>query len=131
MAVALQFVGTTEQNNSKGLIFKATFTGDYGTAGVGDLLNLTPSQNNGTDGGVTDPGFDYDEILEQPPTIYGVLNEALGGSYVNILPNAAPTLKNFGLQMYEPGGAEKGTGVAYSAPELAGSVLLVFYVPLQ
>lgn len=131
MAVALAYAGSTEQNNTKGLIFDATFTGNYGTNGVGDLLNLTPSQNNGTDGGITDPKFSYFEILGQPPTDYGVLNQDLGGSYVAIHPNAAPTLKNFGLLMYEPGGAEKATNAAYTAAELAGKVKLVFWVPLQ
>lgn len=129
--IALAFAGSVEFNNSKGLIFDATFTGNYGVNGVGDLLNLTPSQNNGADGGVTDPTGTYDYILDQVPTNYGVLNEDIGGSYVAVHPNAAPSLTNFGLIMYEPGGTEKVSAVAYTAPELAGKVKLVFFVPLQ
>lgn len=122
MAVALTFLGYTEQNNPKGLAFKAKFTGNYGANGVGDLLDLTA---------ISDPNFKYDQPIQEPPTIYGVLNDNLGGSYTNILPNAAPSLTNFGLQMYEPGGAEKATNAAYTAPELAGDVTLVFWLPLQ
>lgn len=131
MSVSLAYQGETERNNTKGLIFKATLTGNYGVNGVGDLLNLTPSQNNGTDGGITDPQFAYNLILDQVPSEYGVLNENVGGSYVAIKPNANPTLKNFGLQVFEPGGAEKATNAAYTAAELAGSLLLVFFVPAQ
>ena len=129
--INLAYVGSIEYNNSKGLIFDATFVGNYGVNGVGDLLNLTPSQNGGADGGITDPFGAYDLIIDQPPSNFGVLNEALGGSYVALLPNAVPTLTNLGMQMYEPGGAEKATNAAYTAAELAGKVKLVFFVPLQ
>lgn len=131
MAVKLAFQESIDHNNSKGLVFKATFSGNYGVNGVGDLLNLTPTQNGGTDGGITDPFDAYNQPIQQPPIIYGVLNENIGGSYTNINPNAAPSLTNFGLKMFEPGGAEKATNAAYTAAELAGSVLLVFWIPLQ
>ncbi len=130
MAVQLTFRGEIEFNNSKGLIFDATFTGTYGVNGAGDLLNLAPSQVAG-DGGVLDPQFAYNQPIEQPPNNYGVLNENIGGSYTGIKPNAVPTLQNFGLQMFEPGGAEKATNAAYTAAELAGRVKLVFFIPLQ
>jgi len=131
MSVKLQYLGETEFNNNKGFVLQATFTGNYGVNGVGDLLNLTPSQNQGTDGGITDPKDAYNHFLQQPPTLYGVLNADIGGSYVCIHPNAVPTLKNFGLIMYEPGGAEKATNAAYTAAELAGSVQLFFAIPAQ
>ena len=131
MAVALAFAGSIDFNNAKGLMFNATFTGNYGVNGVGDLMNLNPSQNGGADGGVTDPLGGYNLPITFPPSDFGVLNEALGGSYVVILPNANPSLTNFGLQMFEPGGAEKATNAAYTAAELAGTVKLVFFVPLQ
>jgi hypothetical protein len=127
--IKLAYAGETEFNNTKGLIFNATFFGNYGVAGAGDLLNLTPSQNNGADGGVTDPNFSYNEILNQPPTNFAILNEDIGGSYVALHPNAVPTLKNLGLIMYEPGGTEKTTAAAYTAGELAGTVKLVVYLP--
>jgi hypothetical protein len=131
MAVKLAYQSEFQYANTKGIIFKATFTGNYGTNGVGDLLNLTPSQNGGADGGVTDPNSSYYLILEQPPSEYGVLNENLGGSYVAVNPNAKPSLTNFGLLMYEPGGTEKATAAAYTAAELAGVVFLIFFVPAQ
>jgi hypothetical protein len=131
MAVKLQFLADSERNNTKGIIVKATFVGNYGVNGVGDLLNLSPSQNNGADGGITDPKAAYNEILAFPPGEFAILNEDLGGSYVALHPNANPTLTNLGLLMYEPGGAEKATAAAYTAAELAGSVLLEFYVPAQ
>ena len=123
--IKLSYAGEVEYNNNKFMVLKATFVGTYGTAGVGDLLNLTPSQNNGTDGGITDPSLSYDHILEQPPTLYGVLNEDIGGSYVACHANAVPTLTNLGLIMYEPGGTEKTTAAVYTAGELAGSVFLL------
>lgn len=129
MSVKLQYLGELEYNNTKGIVLLATFVGNYGVNGVGDLLNLAPSQNNGVDGGITDPLEAYNAILEQPPTLYGPLNEDIGGSYVSVHPNAAPTLQNFGLKMYEPGGAEKNTGAAYTAAELAGTVQLFFAIP--
>ncbi len=132
MSVALQYAGEVEFNNTKGILFKGTLSGNYGAAqaaGVGDLLNLTPSQNNGADGGVTDPNFTYDEILEQPPGSIGILNAPLGGSYCAIQPNAAPSLNNFGLVVYEPGGTEKAAGAAYTTAEKAGFVLIIAFIP--
>lgn len=128
MSINLAYGGELEYNNAKCIVLNATFVGNYGTAGVGDLLNLTPTQAPG-DGGITDPNFAYNNILELPPGIYGILNEDIGGSYVAIHPNAKPTLKNFGLIMYEPGGSEKTTAAAYTAGELAGTVKLLFAIP--
>ncbi len=78
-----------------------------------------------------DPSGAYNNILQQPPAIYGPLNEDIGGSFVCIHPNAKPSLTNFGLIMYEPGGTEKATNAAYTASELAGSVKLLFAIPAQ
>lgn len=129
--IKLAYGGEIEYNNNKCFVLNATFVGTYGVAGAGDLLNLTPSQNNGADGGITDPGNAYYNILEQPPSIYGVLNEDIGGSYVAFHPNAKPTLTNLGLLMYEPGGSEKTTAAVYTAGELAGTVKLIFGIPAQ
>lgn len=124
MSVKATFLGTAEQNNSKGLLFKLTFTGNYGVNGTGDLLDLTPSA-------VLDPNLKYNLILDQPPEVIGVENANLGGSYIALKPNAAPSLSNLGVQMFEPGGAEKATGAAYTAAELAGDATIVVYLPLQ
>ena len=132
MAVKFAYKGEVQYANTKGIILKATVVGNYGVNGAGDLLNLLPSQNNGVDGGITDPSGKYDLIISNiPPTEFGVLNEDIGGAYVALHPNANPTLTNLGLLMYEPGGAEKATGAAYTAAELAGSCLLIFFVSGQ
>lgn len=131
MAVQLSYGGEVEYNNTKGLIFNAAFTGNYGTNGVGDLLNMAPYELTSNPTGVLDPNSTYNFILGIPPGDYGILNQNLGGSYCNIKPNAVPTLANFGLQMYEPGGTEKATGAAYTAAELAGSVKIIVFVPRQ
>ena len=131
MSVKLAYKGELQYANTKCIVLKATFVGNYGVNGVGDLLNLTPSQNGGADGGITDIGAEYNYILEQPPTIYGPLNEDIGGSYVAIHPNAVPSLTNFGLIMYEPGGGEKATNAAYTASELAGTVQILIGIPGQ
>jgi hypothetical protein len=124
MSVKATYAGEIERNNTKGLLFKLKFTGNYGANGVGDLLDLTP-------GNILDPTLSYNTILVEPPTNLGVLNEPLGGSYIALLPNANPTLQNLGVQMWEPAGAEKATNAAYTAAELAGFAEIVVFVPLQ
>jgi hypothetical protein len=131
MAVKLAFLSEAEQNNTKGLLFKATFEDNYGTEGVGDLLNLAPVEDDNPDG-VTDPTLSYNLILAQPPTVPpAVISQNLSGYQVQITPNAAPTLKNFGLRMFAPDGTELTTNEAYPAPVLAGDVTLEVFVPLQ
>lgn len=124
MAVKATYAGEIERNNTKGLLFKLKFTGNYGVNGVGDLLDLTP-------GAVADPLLAYNLILDLPPTNLAVLNEPLGGSYIALLPNANPTLQNLGVLVYSPAGAEKATNAAYTAGELAGFVEIAVFVPLQ
>jgi hypothetical protein len=102
--------------------------GDYGVNGVGDLLDLQ-AESAANPNGVADAGSAYNAILNAVPSIYGILNASLGGSYLCITPNAAPTLQNFGLQVFEPGGAEKATGAAYGAAELAGTFKLLVAIP--
>jgi hypothetical protein len=130
MAVKLAYQAETEYNNSKGIILRATFTGNYGIKTVGDLLNLNPTQNNGVDGGITDPKAAYNHILGLPPNQIEVLNTNIGGGSVAVIPNAVPTMTNFGLAMYEAG-VEKNSAAAYTAPELAGYVDLLVLIPLQ
>jgi hypothetical protein len=127
--IKLTYQSEVEYDNTKGIIFKGKLVGNYGVNGVGDLLNLTPSQNNGADGGITDPNASYNYILEQPPGEYGILNESLGGGYIQLTPNAVPSLTNLGAQVFEPSGAEKTTNAAYTAAELAGTFLLIVFVP--
>ncbi len=127
--VKLAYQSEIQYANTKFLILKATVVGNYGVNGVGDLLNLAPSQNNGADGGITDPLFVYNHVLELPPNEYGVLNEAFGGSYLALVPNAVPSLTNLGMIMYEPGGTEKGTNAAYTPAELAGFAFLLVGIP--
>lgn len=122
--VKATYAGEVERNNTKGLLFKLKFTGNYGVLGVGDLLDLSP-------GAILDPTLSYNLILNQPPSNLAVTNEPLGGSYIALLPNANPTLQNLGVQMWEPAGAEKATNAAYTAPELAGFAEIIVFVPLQ
>lgn len=125
------YQGETEQANTKGLLFKLAFSGLYGTLGVGDLVNLAPFELSANPNGVQDPKLKYNLLLVEPPSDIGIFSEQLGGSYTQPQPNAAPTLTNLGLRMYEPGGNEKATNAAYTAAELAGSVTLLVLVPLQ
>lgn len=130
--VIAAFLGSMEHNNAKILLFKLTFTGNYGVNGVGDLVNLAPYEQGSNPNGVTDPSGSYDQILSQPPTIPpGVFTDNLGGSWTNPNPNAAPTLYNLGIRMFEPGGAEKATNAAYTAAELAGYTIIQVAVPAQ
>jgi hypothetical protein len=129
MAVALAFLKQTEFNNPGAFLVRATLTGNYGTNGVGDLLNLAPYQVGTNPGGITDPNSTYDEILGTPTSAIGPFNTNLGGSTVAIKPGSPVTLTNVGLQVFEPGGAEKATGAAYTAAELAGYVDLIIEIP--
>lgn len=129
--IQLAYDGELDFNNTKGLLFKATFTGDYGVQGTGDLLNLTPTQNAGVDGGVTDPSLSYNEILAQPTTKIFVLNNNLGGYYSQVAPNAVPTLKNTGLRIFASEGSELATNAAYGAAITGGSVELLVLLPGQ
>lgn len=122
MSVKLTALGTNEASNPRTLLFKGKLSGNYGVNGVGDLINLKPSQNGGADGGITDPNFLYNAPIVTPPLSMRVVNDNIGGSYCAINPNAAPSLTNFGLLVYEPGGAEKATNAAYTAAELAGDI---------
>ena len=115
--VSLAFQHYTEYNNPAEFIVKATFSGNYGVQGVGDPLNLAVS-SAANPGGITDPSATYDEILSTPTSDVGVDSENLAGSYCQVKPPAAGTaltLQNLGLQMFEPGGAEKATNAAYTA----------------
>lgn len=125
------YAGSTEHDNTKGLLFKLAFSGNYGVNGVGDLVNLAPYEQSSNPNGILDPNVNYDLILVEPPQNVGVFNEALGGSYTQLQPNANPTLANLGVRMFEPGGGEKATNAAYTAAELAGSVTILAFVPLQ
>lgn len=122
--ITVTYAGETEQNNTKGLLFKLTFSGNYGVNGVGDICDLTPNK-------VLDPNLAYNLILNEPPKNMGVQNANLGGSYIALNPNANPTLANLGVLMYEPGGTEKASNAAYTAGELAGFALIEVFVPLQ
>lgn len=129
--VSLSFVKNKQANNPGSFLVKAVFTGNYGTQGVGDLLNLEVASPANTNG-ITDPTSSYDEILATPMTDVGVFSENLGGSYCQIKPPAvgtALTLQNLGLQVFEAGGTEKATAAAYTATELAGYVLLEIMLP--
>ena len=122
--VVLTYLGQNHRNNSKGLLFTAKLSGNYGVNGVGDPLNFTPKA-------IKDPKFAYDLVVDTAPESIGILNANLGGSYGAILPNANPSLTNFGLLIYEPGGAEKATNAAYTAAELAGTLTLEVFLALQ
>ena len=129
--ITLSYQGETERNNTKGLLFKAKFVGFYGVNGVGDLLNLAPVEGDNPNG-VTDPYNAYNMILAEPPTMpIGVEAENIGGYYVQVTPNAVPTLFNFGLRVFAPGGTELNSNQAYAAALTGGSVTLLVFVPLQ
>lgn len=124
MAVKATYAGETEHNNTKGLLFKLAFTGTYGVNGVGDLLDLSP-------GAIADPTLSYNLELVYPPNNIGVFSEDLGGSYIQLTPNAVPTLQNLGVRVFAANGNELASNAAYSAAVLAGSAKLMAFVPLQ
>jgi hypothetical protein len=128
--IALSYLTEIEFNNSRGILLKAIFSGNYGVNGTGDLLNLNPTQNNGVDGGITDPNFDYNQLLEQPTTTVGVWSESLGGYYCQINTPAVPTLKNIGIRVFSPTGAgELATNAAYAAAITGGSAIFMLLLP--
>jgi hypothetical protein len=130
--INLAFKGTKEHNNGKALLFLMTFSGDYGVNGVGDLLDLLPVEPGVNPNGITDPNGTYDQPLAQVPSIAPDVNhEELGGYYCQIQPNAAPSLQNFGVRVYAPGGGELATGAGYPAAVTGGSAMLEIELPNQ
>lgn len=129
--ILLKYKSEMQYSNTKALLFQATFVGNYGVLGVGDFLNLAPVQPGSNPNGITDPQIAYNTIIAEPPGDIGVFNENLGGSYVQPNVNAVPTLQNAALRMFEPNGTEKASNAAYTAAELAGSVILMILLPLQ
>lgn len=129
--ILLKYKSEMQYSNTKALLFQATFVGNYGVLGVGDFLNLAPVQAGSNPNGITDPQIAYNTIIAEPPGDIGVFNENLGGSYVQPNVNAVPTLQNAALRMFEPNGTEKASNAAYTAAELAGSVILMILLPLQ
>jgi hypothetical protein len=127
--VNLAYVSELQYDNTKFIICKATFVGNYGTNGVGDLMNLAPYEQSTNPNGITDASAVYNLILGTLPSEFMIMNEDLGGSYVGIHKTATSVFPNLGLIMWEPGGTEKATAAAYTASELAGSVMLAFGVP--
>lgn len=127
--INLAYQSELQYDNTKFIICKATFVGNYGVNGTGDLMNLAPFELTNNPNGISDAAGNYNLILGALPSEFMIMNEDLGGSYVAVHKTATSTLLALGLIMYEPGGTEKATNAAYTASELAGSVLLGFGVP--
>ena len=127
--IQAKYAGEAEYNNTKGIFVDLVFSGFYGVAGVGDLLNLAPYEQSANPGGITDAGAAYNNILATPPSTIGPQNTDLGGYYVAVHKPAAPTLYDIGLLMYAPGGAELNSNQAYPAAVLAGTVKLFIAIP--
>lgn len=142
MSVALQVVDVSPASNPDKITLLATFSGDYGENGVGDLLNLAPYSADNNAGGFTNPKeIPLPELplgYEQAPAVKA---ENLGGYYLQpapMGPAAAATngvedtiapIHGFGLRMFAPGGAELATDAAYAAAVTEGSALLELSLP--
>lgn len=122
--VSLQLIDRSPFSNPDELIVQAAFAGNYGVNLIGDLLNLAMYEASVNANGITDPNMIGGPFPTIPPSVVKVLSENIGGYYVQITPNAAPTLQNTGLRMYSPGGVELATNAAYAAAVLAGWVQL-------
>jgi hypothetical protein len=123
--ITLKLVGSSPASNPDTLLVEATFSGDYGVNGVGDLMDFTA---------ISDPKLLGRLALLNltPDTPIQVLSQNIGGYDVQPTFPAAPTLKNFGLRMYLAG-VEILTGVAYNAAVTAAGrfVLLGIRPPQQ
>ena len=131
MSVQASYAGEVEYNNTKGILLKLAFTLFYGINGVGDLLNLAPYESEQNPTGIKDPLLAYNTIIGAPPKNIGLFNEDLGGGYIQLTPNANPTLANLGVRVFAPGGAELNTNQVYPAAVLNGSAVLEVFLPLQ
>lgn len=96
-----------------GQILGLTFSGNYSTGG--DTLNLTPSN-------ISDPGLQGVLGPNQTPVAVDVLQENLGGYYVEVIPGAS--LSTWKVQCFQPGGTEVAAG-AYPAAFTTGTPVLV------
>lgn len=131
MAIQLQLVGHSPQNNPDRLFFQATFSGDYGVAGgTGDTLNLAPYASGSNPTGFTDPQLDYGEGLNALPKIPpSSFAENLVGGYTEAYLGA--TLETCILRCFAAGGVELTQGAAYPANYLAGKVFLEVLIPVR
>lgn len=118
--VTLTLVGRRPAANPDTLLVKAVLSGNSPAAdGDVDLMDLTA---------ILDPDLIGGPYPTLPPsTPIEVLSTSMqnaGTSYdVQVIPNAAPTLKNFGLMVFSAG-VQVANGEAYPAGVLNGSVLL-------
>lgn len=123
--INLKLLDKTPESNPDVLYFLATFVGQYGVQLTGDLLNLLPYEANGNAGGFTDPNMVGGPSPTIPPNVPPmVLSENLGGYYLQITPNANPTLKNYGVRAFAPGGGELATNANYPAAMTGGSAVI-------
>lgn len=143
MTLVASVVDVSPASNPDTIIAAVTFSGDYGTQGVGDLLNLAPYDVNANPTGMTNPkNLPLPSIpagLESAPE---VIAENIGGYYVQpdpLVPAAGATegvaktlaAKNgIGLRMYAVGGTgELATNAAYAGVVTGGNVLIKIQLP--
>lgn len=140
--INLALDATSPQSNPDRLRFIATFAGNYGVQGAGDLLNLAPAVSGQNAGGFTNP-----KMLELPDLPVGyteapaVIAENLGGYYVQLTPIGAAAgaangvaktvapVHGFGLRVFAPGGGELASNAAYPAAVLNGNVIIEALLP--
>ena len=130
MSVKLALIDVSPAQNPDTLTFLATFAGNSGVAGIGDLINLAPYSAGNNPNGFTNPNSiplpEMPNLYTQSPTVEA---ENIGGYYVQPSPLALPAtiqgvaqgiqpVNGFALRMYAPGGGEVATATAYAG--LAG-----------
>lgn len=133
--ISLSIVGRSPAVNPDSILLKATFSGNTGVQGTGDLLNLTPVGGANANG-ITDP-LGIGLYPDRPLTIALLVeSEDIGGYYVQA--HLGTTLQNCALRMYSPGGNEVASTTAYSglaatnpggAEPSTGSVILRIMLP--
>jgi hypothetical protein len=121
--ISLALIGRTPASNPDSILLKATFSGNYGVNGAGDLLNLTPISGSNP-GGITDPLGLGAPLPNAPLGIVPFVDaEIIGGYYTQ--PTLGTTLQNCALRAYAPGGTELATNAAYPAAMLAPNYVIV------
>src|ERR1700761_7589972 len=99
MTVALKVLGVSPSNNPDRISLLATLSGNYGTNGTGDPLNLAPYDQTNNPGGFTNPtGIPLPELpvgLEQAPSLIG---QDIAGYQTQVHPQAPTAGATNGVQ---------------------------------
>lgn len=115
----LTLVAVSPKVNPDRMFVKVTPEANY-VNGTPDTFNLAA---------IADPEGIGQIPLNNPPLVTpGIFNENMSGYYSEVQKQAAPTLQNYGMRYFQPGGTEVSSG-ATPSQITGGELVLEIVVP--